>query len=108
MIQAKDMIKKLGKEKFVQTVLQKRDKEKTGAEKDRGIKGRRRFRMCQHGFWVIDNYKPKDCPKCDEMQSQAHAVIMHSHEYFNIGTGTYGTNSEHRKYAKSIGLQEAG
>lgn len=108
MIQAKQMIKKLGKEKFVQMVLRNKDKEKTFAERDRGIKGWVKHRMCEHGVWVIENYQPKPCAKCDEVTPEVHGVIMHTHEYFNIGTGTYGTTTEHRKYAKSIGLGESG
>lgn len=108
MIEANKMIQKLGKEKFVETVLRSKDKEKTGAERQRGIKGRIKFRMCEHGTWVIDNYKPKKCKKCHSSEKEVHAVVMHTHEYFNIGTGTYGTTSEHRAYAKSKGLQEAG
>lgn len=108
MITAPQLIQKMGKEKFVNFVVNKKDREKTGAERDRGIKGRRRHRMCEHGVWVIEDYIQKPCDKCFEVAVESHTVVCHSHEYFNMGTGTYGTNSEHRKYAKVKGLVEAG
>lgn len=105
MITAPEMIQKLGKDKFVNFVLNNRDKEKTGAEKERGIKGRVKYRRCQHGVWLIDDYEPKDhCEECFPNLNPDIPYVPKSYEYFNVGTGTFGTNSEHRKYAKSKGL----
>lgn len=108
MIEASKLIQKMGKEKFVNFVLQNKDKEKTGHEKTLGIKGRIRHKMCEHGKWVIEDYIQKPCDECFEMAIELHGVVCHSHEYFNLGLGTYGTNSEHRKYAKSKGLIATG
>ena len=109
MITAQELMGRMGKQKFHDFVLQKKDKEKTGHDRTRGIRGRIKFRQCHHGVWVIDNYEPKLCKDCHGTSvNNAPAVQIHSHEYFNIGTGTYGTNPEHRKYAKRMGLQEAG
>ena len=110
MIEANQMIQKMGKEKFVNFVLQNKDREATGAER---AKARRfgtnvKHRMCEHGVWVIDNYERKPCKDCYGVVYDAPAVVTHNHEYFNLGTGTYGTNSEHRKYAISKGMRETG
>lgn len=110
MIEANKMIQKMGKENFVNFVLNNKDKEKTAAERSHQNRFGKRIksRMCEHGVWIIDNYEPKPCGKCHTVSDDAPGVIMHTHEYFNVGTGTYGTTSEHRKYAKAHGLVEAG
>lgn len=105
MISAEQMIEKVGKEKFVEMVTNSPKNGKTGAEKDRGIKGRRKFRMCQHGNWVIENYKPKQCPKCvPDIQTKPKDF----RPGFNIGLGYWvESRQEEKQVAKSLGLREA-
>lgn len=110
MIEAAQLMQKMGKEKFTQFVLNNKDKERTGAERAHANRfGKNvRHRKCEHGVWVIENFEPKPCKGCHKDSNDAPAFVVHSHEYFNMGTGTYGTTSEHRKYAKSKGLTECG
>lgn len=109
MITIDKIVDKYGKKGAVDFVLKNRSSEKTLAERDRGIKGRVRFRMCEHGVWVIDNYEQKRCSSChSEASVEFPSLIIHSKEYFNIGTGTFGTTQDHRKEAKRRGLSEAG
>ena len=109
MITKEQLVSKLGKDGFRKFVLANKDKAPTGAERERGIKGRVKFRKCEHGTWVIENYEPRPCEGCHgESRSEVPAIHVSSYEYFNIGTGTYGTNQEHRKYAKRMGLREDG
>lgn len=110
MIEAGKMIQKLGKEKFVDFVLHNKDKERTGAERQhdgRWGKGSTCFQICEHQKVTIRDFKQTgECPSCNRRSAigESAAVVVHSHEYFNAGTGTYGTTSEHRKFAKSKGL----
>ena len=112
MIEANKLIQKMGKDKFVKFVLNNKDKENTAAERQHAVRfGKNiKYRMCEHGKWVIDNYEStNNCEVCCVIESSnSPGVICHSHEYFNIGTGTYGTSSEHRKFAKSKGMIEIG
>lgn len=104
MITAETIMEKLGKEKGVEFILKNKSKEKTGAERDRGVKGRVKHRRCSHGVWVIENYEVKNCKDCSGVESGFPGMIIHSQEYFNIGTGTFGTETDHRKAAKGMGL----
>lgn len=105
MITSDKMIEKLGKRKFVDMVVNSQKNGKTGAEKDRGIKGRRKFRMCEHGFWIIDNYEPKRCPNCvTEVQTKTKDFRAG----FNIGLGCWVESRQEEKTAcKVLGLREA-
>jgi hypothetical protein len=106
MISAEQMIDKVGKDKFVEMVTHSQKNGQTGAEKDRGIKGRRKFRMCEHGTWVIENYEPRHCSKC------VPEVVTKPKDFragFNIGLGYWvESRSEEKAVAKSLGLIERG
>lgn len=107
MIKAHDMIKRHGKEKFVQIAVNCKRNGKTGAEKQRGIKGRIKYRSCQHGKVLIDNWEPKDhCNDCfGEVQTKSKDFIP----YFNMGLGGWvESRSDEKRAAKRLGLQEAG
>lgn len=110
MITGREMIKKLGKDNFVKFALQNKDKEKTGAELAHGRRWGRNVKdkLCEHGVWVIKNYEPQECDKCTPETEGSFSIKENSHEYFNAGTGSYGTNSEHRKFAKARGMGERG
>jgi len=111
MITFREMMRRVGQEKAIDIAVHNRPGEKTNFEKTRGIKGRVKFRTCKHGNWIIENYEPKDCYLCileAEVKPNVFSFRCDTREYFNIGTGTYGTTSEHRKYARSKGLEEAG
>lgn len=106
MISAEQMIEKVGKQKFVEMAVHSPKNGKTGAEQDRGIKGRRKFRMCEHGTWVIENYEPKTCAKC------VPEVVTKPKDFragFNIGLGYWvESRAEEKQIAKSLGLVERG
>jgi hypothetical protein len=106
MISAEQMIDKVGKAKFIEMAVNSPRNGKTGAEKDRGIKGRRKFRMCEHGTWVIENYEPKPCVKC------VPEIATKSKDFragFNAGLGYWvESRSEEKAVAKSLGLVERG
>ena len=111
MIDKNTLMKRLGKKKFVDFVLNNRDKAPTLAQEQHARRWGTnvKHKMCSHGVWIIENYEPKFCDKCF-MGKEVNAPSIHVnfHEYFNMGTGTYGTNKEHRRAARSMGLGEAG
>lgn len=106
MMTADQMIQRFGKKKAVDMMVNCPRNGKTGAEKDRGIKGRVRFKMCEHGKWVVENYEPKPCADCiPEIATKGKDFKP----YFNIGLGAFvESRSEEKRYAKKIGLVEAG
>lgn len=108
MITSEQIVEKLGKKKAVEFMTAKKLSGDSKYDRDRGIKGRVKFRMCEHGVWVIDNYEFKGCKECFGVERNGPNIIVHDKEYFNAGTGTYGTTTEHRRYAKSQGMEEAG
>lgn len=105
MITADQMIQKYGKQKFVEIVKNSPKNGRTGAEKERGIKGRVRFRRCEHGVWIIDNYEPKPCSECVPESSSKSKEFRPG---FNIGLGCWvESRSEEKKIAKRLGMIEA-
>lgn len=103
---AEQMIQKVGGRKFVEMVVNSPKNGKTGAEKDRGIKGRIRFRRCEHGVWIIDNYEPKSCSSCNQEVSTKPRDFKPG---FNIGLGCWvESRSEEKQMAKRMGFTEAG
>lgn len=101
------MCKKMGKRRAIQEAVNCHRNGPTASEKQRGIKGRVRYRLCSHGVWVIDNYIPKYCEGCyGSVKSTKSKEFV---PYFNIGLGCYvESRSEEKKVAKSLGLVEAG
>lgn len=106
-LSADQMIEAYGKEKFAEMVKNSPKNGPTGAERDRGIKGRVKFRYCQHGVALIDNYEPtKGCIKC---QPEGYTKPKDFRPGFNIGLGYYvESRSEEKAIAKRLGLTEAG
>lgn len=103
------LIKKLGKEKFTEFVVNNRNREKTQADKMRGIKGRIRFRMCEHGVWVISNYKPGPCLNCQINRDNKPTKLLDFKPYFNIGLGCYVESRQDEKaVVKARNLEESG
>lgn len=101
------IVKKYGKKKAVEFVAENRSGEKTGYDKTRGIRGRVRFRRCEHGIWTIDNYQQKPCLKC--MGVGINLKPREFKPYFNVGLGAFvESRSEEKRLAKNIGLVEAG
>lgn len=104
---AEELISRMGKKGFVDFVAKNQKNGKTGAQKDRGIKGRVRHRRCQHGVWIIEDYEPKDCVACLGMPKET--KVKDFRPSFNIGLGCYvESRSEEKRIAKSMGLEEAG
>ena len=99
------MCKKMGKSDATKLAVQSQGRNKTAAQRDRGIKGRIRYRRCEHGVWVIDDYKPKKCGKCIPGDVSRPEFTP----YFNAGLGHWvESRSEEKRCAKSLGLVEAG
>lgn len=106
MISAQDLLNRVGKRKFIEITSRLSPNGKTGHDRSRGIKGRVRFRMCEHGTWIIDNYEPKPCLKCVPVRATKGKDFR---PYFNVGLGHWvESRSEEKKVAKSLGLTEAG
>jgi len=106
MMTTDQMIQRFGKRGFLELAANSPKNGKTGHEKDRGIKGRRRFKMCEHGVWVIENYEPKKCLKCIP---ESWTKPIDFKPGFNIGLGCWvESRSEEKRVAKSLGLVEAG
>lgn len=106
MMTFEQMKKKMGTKKAIDTVTHCRRNGPTGADRDRGVKGRVRYRMCEHGTFIIENYEPKICEKCiPEVRTKGKDF----QPYFNIGLGAWvESRSEEKRVAKSKGLVEAG
>ena len=105
MMSFEQMCKKMGKAKATEMAVMNQGRGKTGAQRDRGIKGRIRYRRCEHGVWVIDDYKPKKCAKCVPSDISRPEFTP----YFNAGLGHWvESRSEEKRCAKSLGLVEAG
>lgn len=102
-----EMVQKMGKDAFVRMASQRNTNEKTGAEKDRGIKGRIKFKMCSHRVWVIENYEAKPCAEC--MGVPRGTKSKDFKPYFNQGLGAFvSSRSDEKRIAKQMGLTEAG
>ena len=92
--------------------MQKYKKKNADSEFNRtkGIKGRRKFRMCEHGIVLIDNFEPTGavCSKCYPVRNDAFSM-ENMEPFFNIGLGcvTYGTRHA-EKIAKERGLTPIG
>ena len=107
MMTYEQIVKKMGKKKAVEFITENRSNENTAHEKTRGIRGRVRFRRCEHRVWVIDNYEAKPCLKC--MGVGVNLKPKEFKPYFNVGLGAFvESRGEEKRLAKSMGLQEAG
>lgn len=108
MMSAEQIIDKFGKKKFLE-MAHNQPNGRTGAQKDRGIKGRIKFRYCEHGTCLIDNYEPqKPCGKCHDIE-EVQTKSKDFRPYFNAGLGYYvESRSEEKRCAKMLGLVEAG
>lgn len=107
MIDKTELMSKLGKKGFTDFVANNRSSEPTGHDKTKGIHGRIKFRMCEHGNWIIENYEPKRCEKCSGKPRATKSKDFKP--YFNIGLGAYvESRSEEKRLAKSLNYTEAG
>lgn len=105
--QASEALEKMGTKAFVDMAMQSNTNEKTGFQKDRGIRGRVRHRLCSHGIWVVEDYKNKQCAECSGLPKGTKQKDFKP--YFNQGLGHFVTSrSEEKRIAKSMGLVEAG
>lgn len=110
MITAKDMVKKLGKKKFVETVTNSQHGQ-TGADLERARrwgKGKTCMKICQHGKVTIRDFQPtKACEACDSSTAVTKSRDFQPH--FNAGLGCWvESRSEEKRVARSMGLLEAG
>lgn len=106
MIEAHDLLQKMGKRKFHDFVVGNQ-KGQTMAQMQSGIKGRIKFRMCQHGVVLLDNYEPKNiCKPCIGVKSTKSKDFE---PHFNAGLGAYvETKKEMLNLAKSKGMIHVG
>ena len=107
MIDKSELIKKLGKKGFTEFVANNRSNQPTGHDRTCGIRGRVRWRRCEHGVYVIDDYVVKCCPACQGTPKNTKAREFKP--YFNIGLGAYvESRSEEKRVAKQKHYIEAG
>lgn len=107
MIDKTELIDKLGKKGFVDFVSRNKSNQPTGFDKTRGIRGRVRHRMCEHGTWTIKDYLPQPCDKCNKVPKNTKSKEFKP--YFNIGLGAFvESRSEEKQKAKSLNYEEAG
>ena len=105
-IDKQQLIDRLGKQKAVEFMTQNRSNQPTGHDKTKGIRGRVRWSMCEHGNWVISDYKPTPCLKCVK---RGPAKSREFKPYFNMGLGAYvESRQDEKKLAKKMGLIENG
>lgn len=106
MITFSDMITKLGKDKAQQMAVRCPKNYETGADKDRGIRGRVRFRMCECGAKTIEEYE--EFPERCTCKKYAQTKAPDFKPTFNIGLGCWvESRSEEKRIAKQMGLREA-
>jgi len=104
-----DLIKRFGKRGFVKFAVNHRNtREMTGAERAHSRRWGKnvKAKMCEHGVWVIDNYKTKKCELCfPETRTKPRDFVP----YFNLGLGAYvESRSDEKKCAKRMNLEETG
>ena len=101
MIEAKELVKKMGKKKFIEFATHSQSKQ-TGAYLERQRRwGKASERYCTtcHGWF-------KDACKCHKDSRTKNPDFQ---PYFNIGLGCYvESRSEEKRVAKTKGLREAG
>ena len=106
MITFEQLTKKMGTNGAKEFAVRSKGIEKTEHEKTCGIKGRIRHRMCEHGTWVIKDYEPQECPRCNAPRP---TKGLDFRPYFNVGLGAFvESRGEEKRLAKKLGLQEAG
>ena len=107
MIDKQTLIDRMGKAKASEFMANSRSNQPTGNDKERGIRGRVRWRRCEHGVYVIDDYVVKGCTACQEVRKNSKPREFKP--YFNIGLGAYvESRSEEKSLAKAKGYTEAG
>lgn len=85
MIPAAELKEKMGKEKFIEFATHSQKGERmVDRERRRGYGSRVRYRMCQHGAWVIEDYEPRPCLNCHNYRS---TKFRDFEPHFNIGLG---------------------
>lgn len=102
MIDAVDLRDKLGKKGFVDFVMnrQGRDMRQIDIERRRG-RGRIKYRSCEHGHVLIDNYEATGF--CSECHKKATGETKAFSPYFNFGTGKfYESKDEERGHLKQL------
>ena len=109
MIEATEMLQKVGRQKFKEIVLKSQRGETMGSRENRRRWGKNvKHRRCEHGTWIIENYKPKNCRKCFKVSSH---FISKDVDYtgFNIGLGAFTEGkSDFNKTVKAKGLVHMG
>lgn len=108
MITAQQMLKKLGPQKFYQTVMASRRGETMQDKWKKGRFGKRiKDRMCEHGVWVIENYEDKACKKCIEKARGWKPKDFESG--FNIGCGVwFDSKDDMKKFCKANDMEHIG
>ena len=100
------IIKKLGKRKAQEFMMRNVSRDPTGFDKYRGIKGRVRFRICEHGNFLIKDYVPGRCDLCSGMKP---TKLKEFKPYFNLGLGAFvESRQDEKRCAKALNLVEAG
>lgn len=84
---AEELISRMGKKGFVDFVTKNQKNGKTGAQRDRGIKGRVKAKYCSHGVWVMEDYIDRLCVGChgvSEKDVKIHNLLMKCYYLFPI------------------------
>jgi hypothetical protein len=107
MIRAADLVKKMGKEKFVEFVAKNRPRTETMGDRENRVrwgKGRTVMAYCRHGNLVINNYEATGlCKAC--VSETPVTKLKDFREHFNIGLGGFVTSrSDRDRSAKKAGL----
>lgn len=102
-----EALQKMGPTKFKEMVM-KGQKGKTMHDRQRGVRGRVKYRQCQHAVWIVDNYVDKVCDKClEEMGGFEKGREFQPH--FNVGLGCWiESKSEMMKVAKKNNMIHIG
>lgn len=109
MIEAQDLLQRMGKKKFIEMASQTRGRTLADRERtSRWGKGKTFFQICEHGKVTIRNFeKTHDCMNCNKSTGITKTKDFEPH--FNAGLGAWvESKSEMNKLAKQKGMIHIG
>lgn len=107
MIEAHDLLEKVGPRKFHEIVVNGQ-RGKTVKEMSRGIRGRVKYSFCGHGVETINNYEYTG-NVCDKCNPEVRTTGRNFEAHFNVGLGAWvESKSEMNKLAKKKGMIHIG
>lgn len=112
MIDAKELIKRVGKREFVKMAVnsQKGQRMADIERSRRWGKGRKYMVICEHDRIIVRKYEPtNECPSCSRSSNGAFNILPDIEPHFNLGLGCYiESRKDLNRTAKDKGLVQVG